>query len=218
MYRREFARMVDISAVRAQSTKAEVDMIIDAAKKYGFVCVFGLNGFTPYIVRRLEDRPDIAVGGVVGFPSGGESTAAKCFQADEMQKCGCGEIDMVMNVGRLKSGMFADVRADIAAVRKAVEKPLKVIVEAPLLDEAELAAAARIVLESGADFVKTGTGWAGATTLRHVEVIKNAVGDGIKIKVAGGVRDVETVESMRALGVSRFGIGYSSALKIIESL
>ncbi len=214
----EFARMVDISAVRAQSTKSEVDEIISAAKQYNFVCVFGLNNFAPYIAEQLKDYPEIAVGGVVGFPSGGETTAAKCFQAEEMLKCGCTEIDMVLNVGKLKSSMYSDVASDIVAVRKVVSVPMKVILEAPLLEENELIEASKIILDSGADFVKTGTGWSGATTLRHVEVIANTVGGKIKIKVAGGVRDIETVEAMRKMGVSRFGIGYSSALKIIESL
>ena len=210
--------MVDISAVRAQSTKSEVDEIISAAKQYNFVCVFGLNSFAPYIAEQLKDYPEIAVGGVVGFPSGGETTAAKCFQAEEMLKCGCTEIDMVLNVGKLKSSMYSDVASDIVAVRKVVSVPMKVILEAPLLEENELIEASKIILDSGADFVKTGTGWSGATTLRHVEVIANTVGGKIKIKVAGGVRDIETVEAMRKMGVSRFGIGYSSALKIIESL
>ena len=218
MDRKQFAAMVDISAVRAQSTKGEVDKIIDAAKLHGFVCVFGLNSFAAYIAGRLKGFPHIGVGGVVGFPSGGETTAAKCFQAEEMLKCGCTEIDMVMNVGKLKSGMRAEVSADIAAVRRVVDKPMKVILEAPLLEESELVDAAKIIADSGADFVKTGTGWSGATTMRHVELIAGAVGGRVKIKVAGGVRDIQTVEAMRAMGVSRFGIGYASALKIIESL
>ncbi len=214
----QFARMVDISAVRAQSTKSEIDQIISAAKQYNFVCVFGLNSFVPYIVDQLKDFSEIAVGGVVGFPSGGESSSAKCFQATELQRQGCNEIDMVLNVGKLKSGMYKDVFDDILAVRDIVKVPLKVILEAPLLDERELADASKIVLDCGADFVKTGTGWAGATTLRHVEIIANEVGGKINIKVAGGVRDIQTVDAMRAMGVSRFGIGYASALKIIEEL
>ncbi len=218
MTRQEFARMVDISAVRAQSTKSEVDQIISAAKNYNFVCVFGLNSFVPYIAQQLKGFDEIAVGGVVGFPSGGESTTAKCFQASELLAQGCSEIDMVLNVGKLKSSMYSDVVADISAVRKVVNVPLKVILEAPLLEERELADAAKIILDCGADFVKTGTGWAGATTLRHVEIIANEVGGKIKMKVAGGVRDIETVEAMRAMGVSRFGIGYAAALKMIEAL
>ncbi len=219
MNRKEFASLVDISAVRAQSTLSEVKMIASAAKEHGFVCVFALNSFLPYLKEELSGYPQVGVGGVVGFPSGGESTRIKVEQAEEMLKGGCTEIDMVMNIGKLKSGLFKEVEEDIAAVRKTVNKTtLKVIIEAPLLEKFEIADAAKIVLNCGADYVKTGTGWAGATNYEHIREIKNAVGDSIKLKVAGGVRDLGTVLKMKEMGVCRFGIGYSSALKILSEI
>ncbi|MEG0378194.1 MAG: deoxyribose-phosphate aldolase, partial [Eubacterium sp.] len=117
----------------------------------------------------------------------------------------------------LKSKMDDAVEADIRAVVKAVgDIPLKVILEVPLLTEDEIVRGAEIVKNSGASFVKTGTGWAGATTLRHIELIKKTVLDTIPIKVAGGVRDVDTLLKMVDMGVSRFGIGYRSAINIME--
>lgn len=213
----ELARLIDISAVRAESTLAEVNQIIDVAKKYNFICVFSMPSMLPYVFAGLKGTDGIGVGGIVGFPSGGDTTESKVRQALDLKNQGCNEIDMVMNIGKLKSGLFEDVLQDIKRVKETVcPLPLKVIIEVPLLDDGEIVKAASIVLESGADFVKTGTGWAGATDMHHVELIKRTVGDRIKLKVAGGVRKLETLEAMYKAGVSRFGIGYKSALSIIQ--
>ena len=212
----EIARMVDISAVRADSTAAEIKEIAQAARKYGFICAFAMPSLTGYLKQELEGS-NVLLGGVVGFPSGSESTASKVFQAMELKATGCNEIDMVINIGMLKSGITDEVIADIEAVKEAVEPlPLKVIIEVSLLTDEEIARAARIVRDARADYVKTGTGWQGATTMRHIELIKNAVGDAVKLKVAGGVRDLETVKRMNIAGVSRFGIGYRSAISIMQ--
>jgi len=213
----ELAKLVDISAVRADSTAEEVKEIAEAAKKYKFICAFALPSLTGYLKMILGGDPDVKLGGVVGFPSGSETTSAKVFQALELKATGCDEVDMVLNIGMLKSGLYEDVLEDIVAVREAIEPiPLKVIMEVPLLTDQEIVEASRIIRKAGAAFIKTGTGWAGATTLKNVETIKNTVGDSIKLKVAGGVRDLETFNRMYMMGVSRFGIGYKSALSIME--
>ncbi|WP_338394308.1 deoxyribose-phosphate aldolase [Fulvitalea axinellae] len=215
----EIAGLIDISAVKTESDLKAVNEIIEAAKTHRFICVFPMPGFLEHTIERLKDDSGVLVGGVVGFPSGGESTATKIFQAKENVAKGCDEVDMVMNVAKLKSGLFEEVLEDIIAVRKAIAPmPLKVIIETPLLEESEIAEASRIVMASGADFVKTGTGWSGATTLRHVEIIKAEVGDNVKIKVAGGVRDLDTLLAMRDMGACRFGIGKEAAINIMESL
>ena len=215
----EIARMIDISAVRADSTLEEVREICEAAKKYGFICVFAMPSFVPKVQKLTEGRKDILVGGVVGFPSGAETTEAKVFEARRLRDNGCNEIDMVMNIGKLKSGLHKDVLDDILAVKAAASPlPLKVIIEVCLLTADEIVEASRIVLESGANYLKTGTGWAGATTFEHLKTIFDTVGKKIKVKVAGGVRDLATLEKMRALGVSRFGIGGKSAVKIMEEI
>ena len=211
--------MVDISAVRAESTLEEVKEIADAAKKYGFICAFALPSFTGYLKKELEGANGVMLGGVVGFPSGSETTTAKVFQAMELKNAGCNEIDMVINIGMLKSGLDSEVIKDIRSVKEAVSPlPLKVILEVPLLTDEEIVKGALIVRDAGADFVKTGTGWAGTTTYHHVELIKNAIGETIKLKVAGGVRDLETLTKMHMMGVSRFGIGYKSAISIMKEI
>jgi deoxyribose-phosphate aldolase len=124
---------------------------------------------------------------------------------------------MVMNIGKLKSGFDEEVKSDILAVKEAVAPlPLKVIIEVCLLTDEEITRASKIVRDCGVAFLKTGTGWAGATTMHHIDVIKEAVADTIPLKVAGGVRDLKTLLEMKAKGVSRFGIGYKSAIQIME--
>ena len=200
MSSREIARLIDISAVRADSTRQDVEDIIDGAIKHNFICVFPMPGMLPLVFEKLKDHPQIGIGGVVGFPSGG-----------------CNEIDMVLNIGKLKSGMLNDIEDEIRQIKAAVSPlPLKVIMEVVLLTDKEIKTASSIILKAGADYIKTGTGWAGATTPHHIDLIKETVGDAIKLKVAGGVRTLDTLLEMYQMGVSRFGIGYKSALNIME--
>lgn len=213
----EIARLIDISAVRADSIRQDVEDIIDGAIKHNFICVFPMPGMLPLVFEKLKDHPQIGIGGVVGFPSGGETTASKLFQAKELKEAGCNEIDMVLNIGKLKSGMLNDIEDEIRQIKAAVSPlPLKVIMEVVLLTDEEIKTASSIILKAGADYIKTGTGWAGATTPHHIDLIKETVGDAIKLKVAGGVRTLDTLLEMYQMGVSRFGIGYKSALSIME--
>lgn len=213
----DIARLIDISAVRADSTRQDVEDIIAGALKYNFICVFPMPGLLPVVFDKLEGHPQIGIGGVVGFPSGGETTGSKLAQAKELKEAGCTEIDMVLNIGKLKSGMSDDVEDEIRRIKAVVSPlPLKVIMEVVLLTDEEIRAASAIILKAGADYIKTGTGWAGATTLHHIHLIKDTVGDAIRLKVAGGVRTLDTLLEMHRMGVSRFGIGYKSALSIME--
>jgi deoxyribose-phosphate aldolase len=128
------------------------------------------------------------------------------------------EVDMVMNVGWLISKKYDQVRDDIRAVREATHgASLKVIIEAMLLTDEQITKACELCLEAGADYVKSGTGFsAKPTSLENVEVMKAAVGDRAKVKVAGGVRDLTTLLRMYKRGADRFGIGLLSAVSIIE--
>lgn len=213
----EIARLIDISAVRADSTYQDVQDIIAGALKHQFICVFPLPGLLPVVFEKLKGHPEIGIGGVVGFPSGGETTSSKLAQAQELKDAGCNEIDMVLNIGKLKSGMLADVEDEIRQIKAVVSPlPLKVIMEVVLLTDDEIRTASSIILKAGADYIKTGTGWAGTTTLDHIRLIKETVGDAIKLKVAGGVRTLDTLQEMYRMGVTRFGIGYKAALNIME--
>lgn len=107
------ARVVDISGVRTDVSRQEIDRIVAACREYHFVCAFAMPCFTPYLKQRLADLPDVKVGGVIGFPSGADSTAIKVLTAKEHLRTGCDEMDMVINVGALKSGMDQTVEDDI---------------------------------------------------------------------------------------------------------
>ena len=213
----EIARMIDISAVRADSTLDEVRKVADAAKKYSFICAFALPCFTGELVQLLRDRNDIMVGGVSGFPSGADTTEIKVATAKQMLSLGVNEVDMVINIGALKSGRYDLVRDDIRAVVDACSVPVKSILEVAYLTDDEIRIASRLAVEAGVAFVKTGTGWANKpTTVETIKLIKSEIGDSAKIKAAGGVRELSTLLAMIREGCSRFGIGLNSAIKIIQ--
>ncbi|MCY2989144.1 MAG: deoxyribose-phosphate aldolase, partial [Planctomycetota bacterium] len=158
------------------------------------------------------------VGAVVGFPSGAVSTASKVAETREQIGQGATEVDMVLNVGMLRSGREQFVEDDIrAVVRAASGVPVKVILEAHYLSDEQILRASRICVRAGAAFVKTGTGWAPTgATLHNVALIKSAIGQSAQVKAAGGVRDLQTVVEMIRLGVQRFGIGLASGTKILN--
>jgi len=154
----------------------------------------------------------------VGFPSGAHSTAIKVAEAREQLAAGAVELDMVINVGMLRSGRDSFVEEDIRAVANAAGAvPLKVILEAHYLTDDEIVRGSRLAVRAGAAFVKTGTGWAPTgATLHNVRLIKSAVGESARVKAAGGVRDLKTVVEMIRLGVSRFGVGLATGAKILD--
>lgn len=211
-------RMIDISAVRTDVTLEEVYNIIEVAKLYRFICVFAMPSYTPLLIKELKDEPDINVGGVVGFPSGADTTSVKVAQAKELLEMGCDEIDMVINVGALKSGNYDYVKEDIKAIVDIAEgKPVKAILEISYLSDEEIAKGSVLAVEAGVTYVKTGTGWGSKpTTAETIKVIKKAIGDRALIKAAGGARTLESVLAMKHEGCSRFGIGLSSAMNILK--
>ena len=212
------ARLLDLSAVRADVKLSEVRDLAETARKYRCICAFVMPCYLPELRALLADVPDVGVGAVVGFPSGVHSTATKVAEAREQRAQGAVELDMVINVGRLRSGDDAYVESDIRGVVEAAEgTPVKVILEAHYLSEDEIVRGSRVAVRAGAAFVKTGTGWAPTgATLRNVELIKSVVGDAAGVKAAGGVRDLDTVAQMVRLGVSRFGVGLTSGVSILE--
>jgi len=213
----QLAQMIDISAVKADSTKSEVELIVKAAKEHRFIAVFAMPSFTQYAKELLAGETRIKIGGTVGFPSGATTSSSKKFEARELIEIGCNELDMVINIGKLKSKMYENVKTDIeGVVEVAMGLPVKVILEVTLLTDDEIAAGAKIIRDSGARFIKTGTGWSGLTTPDHIQVIKKAVGDSIDIKVAGGVRKLDTMMIFYEMGVSRFGLGYKAALDVMS--
>jgi deoxyribose-phosphate aldolase len=215
---KDIAKMIDLSCVRIISNKTDIEEMVDAARKYGFGQVSVLQCFIPYTKELLKGVPDIHVVGNVSFPSGSDSTSLKVVQAKEMIAAGCDEIDMVMNIGKLRSGEFEEVEKDVQAVIETVRPiPVKVIIEIMYLTPEETEQACGICLRTGATFVKTGTGWANrGTTLEDVRLVKSFVGDRIKIKASGGIRDLDMLVEMYKAGARRFGVNLMSGIKIVE--
>lgn len=213
-------RMIDISAVRTNVTLDELNMVINTAIENNLICAFAMPCFTPVLVDRLSEYKDILVGGVVGFPSGADTTDMKVKQAKEMLSFGVDELDMVMNVGAMKSGKHEIVYDDIKAVVEASDgKPVKSILEICYLTDDEIARASEIAVKAGVTFVKTGTGWGNKpTTVETIKIIKKAIGDSAQIKAAGGVRDLKTIQEMINEGCTRFGIGMNTVQNVLKEL
>jgi deoxyribose-phosphate aldolase len=215
----DIAGMIDLSCVRTTSNKADIEEMVQVACEYGFGQVSVLQCFIPYTKQLLAGNPQIHVIGNVSFPSGSDTTTVKVFQAKEMVAAGCDEIDMVMNVGELRSGELKEVEDDVRAVVEAVRPlPVKVIIEIMYLTQAEVEQACNICLRTEAAFVKTGSGWANrGTTLEDVRLVKSIVGERIKIKASGGIRDLDGLAAMYRAGARRFGINLKSGIEIVES-
>ena len=219
--RMSLARHMDISCVQAFHTRQEIDRMIAFAKEEMVAAVFTLPVYSEYTAMKLQDTPKVHTGGVVSFPSGGDTCGQKCRQAKELCECGCQEIDMVMNLTALKSGEISSVKEEICAVRDTVpDVILKVIVEAGHLSEEELRQAVDLCVESGADYVKTSTGWYPAypTTVDQVRIMCEQAAGRIHVKAAGGIRSLEVIRQMRQLGCERFGLGMNSAINILNEI
>ncbi len=215
---RDIARMIDLSCVRTTSSKADIEEMVSAAHKYGFGHVSVLQCFIPYTRQLLKDASGVMLVGNVSFPSGSDSTSLKVIQAKELIGAGSDEIDMVMNIGKLRSGELDEVEADVRSVIEAVRPaPVKVIIEIMLLTTEEIVQACGICLRAGASFIKTGTGWAErGTTLQDVLLVKSLVGDRIQIKASGGIRSLDTLLQMYSAGARRFGVNLKSGIQIVE--
>jgi deoxyribose-phosphate aldolase len=214
----DVAKMIDLSCVRTMSNKRDIEEMVSAAKEYQFGQVSVMQCFIPYTKQLLAGSADIHIVGNVSFPSGSDSTKTKVFQAQDMKNEGCDEIDVVLNIGKLRSGMIEEVQADLNAVIQVVNPlPVKVIIEVMYLTPAEIEQACAISVAANATFVKTGTGWADRpTSLDDVKLIKSFVGDKAKIKASGGIRNLETLVAMYQAGARRFGVNLKSGISIVK--
>lgn len=216
--RYELARCIDISCVQAFHTKQEIEYMISLAKQERFACVFSLPAYTEYIVQALKHEKDIHAGGVISFPSGGDTTISKARQAYELRELGCQELDMVINLTAFLSKDYNYVIEELLAVKeKAKEIPLKAIIEAPSLTESQLKDAVELCILGNANYVKTSTGWhTKPTTLEHIKTMQQQANNRIKLKAAGGIRTFETILDMRNAGCNRFGLGLNSSLSLFS--
>jgi deoxyribose-phosphate aldolase len=212
--------MMDLSAVQAQNTEDDVKAVVNLAILYQCIAVFSLPSLTPLAAQLLKDETGINLGGVIGFPSGGVSTTIKVAEAEELIKMGCNELDMVINVGLLRSGRFDDVQHDVQSVVEIADGiPVKVILECHHLTDAQIQEGCEISIAAGAAFVKTGTGWAETGATAHNVALMNAcAGRKISIKAAGGIKDLDTLLELHRHGATRFGVGYESAKHILSQV
>jgi len=213
----DLARYIDHTLLKPDASAADIDTLCDEAAEHHFasVCV------NPTWVRRAAVRlrdSDVAVASVIGFPFGATPSDVKAYEARRAVRDGAREIDMVINIGALKSGQHDIVRNDIARVSDACHESgaiNKVIIETALLSDAEKIIASRLAKEAKADMVKTSTGYAkGGATIFDVALMRETVGPKMGIKAAGGIRTAEDVQEMIAAGATR--IGASAGIKIVS--
>ena len=200
----QLEQYIDYTNLKPDATRADIEELCKIAKERGYanVCV---NGAYVALCKQLLRGSGVGVACVVGFPLGASTTEVKAFEAAKAVEDGADEIDMVMAVGALKGGDFDYVANDIAAVKHACGVTLKVIIEECLLTDEQIAEAARICVRSGADIVKTSTGFSKAgATLHAIEIIKANCGS-LGIKAAGGIRDAETARAFIEAGATRIG-------------
>lgn len=207
--------LIDHTLLRPEATRADVLRLCGEATQYGFQVIFIPPCYTAEAVEAVAGS-DVRVGIPVGFPLGGHATSVKVAEALEGVRHGAVVLDMVINVSRLKSGDLDAVRQDIAEVVRATPRAEhKVILETCYLTDQEKTTACRLVVEAGADYVKTSTGFAaGGATVADVKLLKAVVENRAKVKASGGIRDWKTAREMLEAGADR--IGTSASLKIME--
>lgn len=212
----DLASIIDHTILKPDATEADVTKVCEEAREYKFksVCV---NTHYVTLVSRLLKGSGVDTCCVVGFPLGASSTRAKVDETYDAIKNGANEIDMVINIGALKSGDWDTVKRDIEGVVNASRNRalVKVILETALLNDEEIIRACTIAKMSGADFVKTSTGFAkGGATIEDVALMRKVVGPKMGVKASGGIRDTETARAMVRAGATR--IGASSSVDIVK--
>ncbi|TKI04253.1 deoxyribose-phosphate aldolase [Martelella alba] len=210
----DFPRYIDHTLLTMDATEAQIAVLCDEARRFDFYAVCVNSGYVPFAVQALQGSK-VKVCSVVGFPLGACLTAAKVFEAKAAIDAGAGEIDMVINVGWLKSGKLDAVTADIRAVREiCADIPLKVILETCLLSEQLIVQVCQICRELNVAYVKTSTGFStGGAREQDVRLMRQTVGPEIGVKASGGVRDRQAAEAMIQAGATR--IGTSSGVAIV---
>jgi len=216
----EIAQMIDFSAVAGGVGEAEVEEMAAYAKKYQFIGAHVLPCYVKKLSELLAGEDAILVGAGIGFPSGAHTTEVKVHEAKLALADGCRELDMVINVGALRSGKYQYCTDEIRAiVDVAAGKPIKVILEVHHLTDDQIKRGCQAVIDSGAQYVKTATGWApSGATPENIALIKSFVGDAVQVKAAGGIRTLAMLKELYRLGARRFGIGTQSALKIMAEI
>ena len=213
----DLAGMIDHTLLKPDATATEVEKLCSEAKKYNFASVC-INPSYVALCAKLVKGTEVKVCTVIGFPLGATSTASKAFETEQAIRDGAQEVDMVMNVGMLKSGEYEYVENDIFAVvstAKRYRMLTKVILETGFLSDEEKIKACVLAKRAGADFVKTSTGFGkGGATVGDIALMRRVVGSAMGVKASGGVRSREDALAMVASGADR--IGASASVKIVS--
>jgi deoxyribose-phosphate aldolase len=210
----ELAKFIDHTLLKPEAATGAFDKLVDEAIRYGFFSVCVNSSRVAYVAKKLQGTP-VKVCSVVGFPLGAMTSRSKAFETREAVADGAREIDMVINVGLLKSGDFAAVEEDIRAVRRATRPNilLKVIIETTFLSQDEKVMACRLAQKAGADFVKTSTGFSGGgATVEDIALMRQIVGKSMGVKASGGVRTYKSALALIEAGASRIGAAGSVAI------
>lgn len=210
----EINRYIDHTKLNPDATEKDIEKLIDEAKKYNFKSVCVNPCWVKFAAQNLKNT-ETSICTVIGFPLGANSTETKIFETENAIKNGADEIDMVINIGKLKEKNFSYVEEEIKAIKKVCnDKILKVIIETCLLTDEEKISACKIIMNAGADFVKTSTGFStGGAKASDIKLLKSVVQDKIKIKASGGIRTNEKALEMIKEGANR--IGASAGAKLL---
>ena len=212
------AALIDHTILKPEATRADVVKVCREARQYSFASVCVNPYWVPLVKAELAGSA-VKVCTVVGFPLGATSTEAKVTETQAAVRAGAQEIDMVINVGALRSGETDAVRNDIGAVARAAHAGaaiLKVILETALLDDTQKRVACQLAKAAGAEFVKTSTGFSTSGATAHdIALMRAAVGPEMGVKASGGIRTLEDLRTMAAAGATR--IGASASVKIVEA-
>ena len=215
MERKEILSIVDHTLLAQTATWADIKEILDDAMKYETASACIPAAYVKQAAEYVEGKLPICT--VIGFPNGYHTTAVKVFETKDAIANGASEIDMVINIGFLKDGRYEEVEEEIRQIHEACDgKILKVIIETCLLTEEEKIKACEIVTNAGAEFIKTSTGFSTAgATFDDVALMKEQVGENVKIKAAGGISSFDDAEKFISLGASR--LGTSRLIKIMKN-
>ena len=212
----ELNRMIDHTILKPEATEAAVQKIIDEAKEYNFFSVCINPCWVAFASEQLADT-DVAVCTVIGFPLGANTPEVKAYEAADAIKNGANEVDMVINIGALKSQQYDYVRQDIQGVVDAAKGKalVKVIIETALLTDEEKVKACELAKEAGADFVKTSTDFStGGAKVADIRLMRETVGPDMGVKASGGVHNAEEALAMIEAGATR--IGASTGVAIVS--
>lgn len=200
----DLAHYIDHTLLNPLATADAVEQLCFEADRYHFAAVCVFPSYVRQAVSLLHNKPT-KVCTVIGFPSGATTSAVKRFEAEEAADHGATELDVVINLGWLKSGKTNEVHREIAEIREATGQIIKVILETSVLSEAELKIAAEVAMDAGAAFLKTSTGWHGGATVADVKLLKALSRDRVGIKASGGIRSVTQALELIVAGATRLG-------------